>query len=185
MPIPEFDTRGLLPDGVYSASASEMHERCVADFPGSTRRPTVIASFIRYQEAVAALGVNATQWVDGSFVDRTRLDPDDVDVVNFCEQANLNSLSPAAQAQIEPLLDGDVKTKPQYDTHSFLIVRFPPGHPFESSFEANRKYWRDAWSKAQDYSGFTKKLAPWRGKKGFLQMKVGDAKLCPDISDAP
>jgi hypothetical protein len=184
MALPDFNAEGLLPEGVHSASAAELKERFVTPFSGSARRQQVFDKFCRYQADVAALSVHVTQWVDGSFVDRTRFAPDDVDAINFCDAGILNAASAASQPQLRPLLDGRDSTKTKYDTHTFLVIRFPTGHPFASSFEQQRKYWRDWFSRPQDYSGPKKVPAPWRGRKGIVQMNVGDVKLCPTVSDA-
>ncbi|HVY72017.1 MAG TPA: hypothetical protein VHH73_18940 [Verrucomicrobiae bacterium] len=184
MALPDFNVKGLLPDGVHPATLDDLECRCVAPFPNSETRSKIFENFRNYQTTIAALGIHATQWINGSFVDQSRLDPDDVDAVNFCDYAALNSLQPAIQIRITPLLDGRATTKEVYDTHSFLEVRFPAGHPFEASFERQRRYWRDWFSRPQDYSGPKKLPAPWRGRKGIVQMQVGDATLCPIVSDA-
>lgn len=184
MALPDFNAQGLLPEGVHLATTGDLKDRFVAPFAGSVTRQKIFDNFCRYQTVVAALGVHATQWVDGSFVDQSRLDPEDVDAVNFCEFSLLNSLPVAAQIQITPLLDGRVSTKTAYDTHTFLEIRFPAGHLFEASFEQQRKYWRDWFSRPQDYSGPTKVEALWRGRKGIVQMNVGNVNLCPTVSDA-
>ena len=82
------------------------------------------------------------------------------------------------------MLDGRDSTKAAYDTHTFLVIRFPAGHLFEASFEPQRKYWRDWFSRPQDYSGPKKVEALWRGRKGIVQMNVGNVTLCPTVSDA-
>ena len=184
MPLPSFNAQGLLPEGVHPATTEDLKDRCVTPFPASGTRQDIFHNFCRYQAAVALLGFHATQWVDGSFVDRSRLDPEDVDVVNFCESSVLNSLPPAAQTQITPLLNGREATRTDYSTHSFLAIRFPSGHPYAANFENRRKYWLDWFSRPQDYSGTKKVEAPWRSRKGFVQMSVGDARLCPAVSDA-
>lgn len=184
MALPDFNAQGLLPEGVHPATVADLKDRFATPFPTSRTRQNVLANFCRYQADVAALGVHVTQWVDGSFVDQSRLDPEDVDAVNFCEYSVLNALGPTARIQITPLLDGRESTKKEYDTHTFLEIRFPAGHPFETSFERQRKYWRDWFSRPQDYSGPIKVEALWRGRKGIVQMNVGNVNLCPAVSDA-
>lgn len=184
MALPDFNAQGLLPEGVHPATAGDLKDRFVSPFAGSTTRQIIFDNFCRYQADVAALGGHVTQWVDGSFVDQSRLDPDDVDAVNFCEFSALNSLPPATQIQIAPLLDGRDSTKATYKTHTFLIVRFPAGHALEASFEKQRKYWRDWFSRPQDYTGPIKSEALWRGRKGIVQMNIGQVNLCPTVGDA-
>jgi hypothetical protein len=184
MPLPDFNPQGLLPEGVHLATVGDLQERFVTPFPASATRQKVFANFCRYQTAVTALGVQATQWVDGSFVDQSRLAPEDVDAVNFCDFSNLNALPTASRSQITPLLDGRESTKTAYDTHTFREIRFPAAHPLAANSENRRKYWRDWFSRPQDYSGPKKVEALWRGRKGIVQMNVGDASLCPTVSDA-
>lgn len=186
MPLPDFDQNGLLPDGVHSATRQDFEARCVTPFPASTTRPAIFAAFSNYQDAIAALTMNVTQWVDGSFVDQTRLDPDDVDVVNFGDSANLNAAAAAhGAAQIVALLNGGNATKATYRTHSFLRISFPAGHPMGASFGAQRLYWRKWFATPQDYTGPVKIPAPHRGRKGIVQFTVGNPILCPAVSPAP
>ena len=134
---------------------------------------------------MAALGLNVTQWVDGSLVDQSRLNPEDIDVVNFGESANLNSAAVThGRAQIAALLDGRETTKAAYKTHSFLRIHFPSEHAMAANFELQRKYWRTWFATPQDYTGGVKVHAPHRGRKGIVQMAVGDATLCPTVSTA-
>lgn len=185
MPLPDFEPTDLLPDGVHHATRQDLELRCVTPFPKSGSRPTVFAAFSGYQDALAALDLSITQWVDGSFNDRSRLDPDDIDVVNFVDSLNLNNAAAThGGPQITALLDGRESTKAAHHTHSFLLVYFPAGHVMRSSFEAQRKYWRYWFGVPQDYTGPIKIPAPHRGRKGIVQMIVGDATLCPAVSAA-
>lgn len=184
MALPELNPLGLLQEGVHPATEDELKARFVVPFVSSSTRLRIYQNFCRYRTEVAALGVHVTQWVDGSFADGSRLDPEDVDVVNFCESSELNSVTPTLQKRVQPLLNGRDSTKTEYDTHTFLVVRFPAGHPFAASFDAQRKYWRDWFSRPQDYTGSKKCPAPWRGQKGIVRMHVGDATVCPSVSDA-
>lgn len=184
MPLPAYESSGLLPDGVHAATTQDLESRCVLPFSTSTTRADIFTGFTSYQNALAALGLNVTQWVDGSFVDQLRLDPDDVDVVNFCDSANINTVAGAHGTRITAMLDGRESTKATYKTHTFLLVRFPGGHPMAANFEALRKYWRAWFATPQDYTGPVKVPAPHRGRKGIVQMNVGDATLCPSVSTA-
>lgn len=184
MPLPFYGPNGLLPDGVHAATTQELESRCVSPFPTSMTRAGIFTAFTSYQDALAVLGLNVTQWVDGSFVDQSRLDPEDVDVVNFCDSANLNTVSAAHGTSIIALLNGGKATQATYKTHTFLRVHFPAGHVMGANFEAQRKYWRDWFATPQDYTGPAKVPAPHRGRKGIVQMSVGNATLCPTVSTA-
>jgi hypothetical protein len=185
MPLPDFGPNGLLPDGVHPATRQDLEGRCVTPFAASTTRAGIFTAFSGYQDAVAGLGLNVTQWVDGSYVDQSRLDPEDVDVVNFADSADLNAAAATeGGSQITAFLGGREATKIAYRTHSFLVVHFPDGHALAGSFEPQRKYWRKWLATPQDYTGPLKVPAPHRGRKGIVQMTVGNAILCPAVSPA-
>jgi hypothetical protein len=183
MPLPTFTADGLLPDGVHPATEDELKERCVDPFPASRTRQPVFDGFRRYRNDLNGLGLNITQWVDGSFVDESRLDPDDIDLVNFVGAAELNAIPVADQPRAAALLDGRDATKGAYSCHTFLEVTFPPGHPFAPIREQRRREWRHCWAMPQDYSKPPVKTpAPHRGRKGFLSMVVGNPALAPTIN---
>jgi hypothetical protein len=182
MSLPDFNSQGLLPEGIHRASEDEVKERCVDAFPESRSRRTIFDGLCRYRAAASALSLNITQWVNGSFTDQTRMNPEDVDLVNYVLADDLKHLTPAEENAVEALLNGFETTKPKYRCHSFLEIVFPPGHGFEADFEGQRRYWSSLWSTPQDYSQPPeKKEAPHRGKKGILLMTVGDADLAPNI----
>jgi hypothetical protein len=184
MPLPAFTAKGLLPDGVHPATEAELKDRCVDPFPGSKTRADIFAGFVRYRQAVAGFGLNVTQWVDGSFVDSTRVNPEDVDVVNFAHATEVNNLPPAMRVGVtNTLLNAKESTQPVYSTHTFLEIRFPTGHVFAAGAEAQRIYWRRWFATPQDYSHYSvKRPAPQRGRKGIVQMTIGNPTLAPAIA---
>lgn len=97
MPLPSLNAHGLLPDGVHAATPDGLHARLVMDFAGSKTRPRLHAGLMRYRRDLLALGIHATQWIDGSFVDGTRSAPEDIDVVNFCHVRVLDRLPSASR----------------------------------------------------------------------------------------
>lgn len=183
MTLPTFNAEGLLPDGVHPAIEEELKERCVDPFATSRTRQPVFDGFRRYRNDLSSLGLNITQWVDGSFVDESRLEPDDIDLVNFVNAAEVNAISVADRPRATALLDGREATKGTYSCHTFLEIVFPPGHPFAPNCEQQRRYWRHFWAMPQDYSKPPVKTpAPNRGRKGFLSMVVGNPALAPTIN---
>ena len=182
MPLPRFGQNDLLPDGVHFANETDLYDRCVREFAASTTRAKIYGNLIQYQKAIVSVGLHATQWVNGSFVDRARIDPEDVDLVNFLDASELNELSRNFQNQATQLLNGLTATKKAFDTHSFLVVKFPSGHPLEAQFERARQYWRRWFATAQAYSGERKDPSPSRGRKGIVQMYAGEGRLCPEVS---
>ena len=69
MALSELNQEDLLPEGVHPATEEDLKSRFVTPFVSSSTRQKVHQNFCRYRADVAALGVHATQWVDGSFVD--------------------------------------------------------------------------------------------------------------------
>lgn len=182
MPLPEFNSHGLLPDGVHYATLDELRERCVDQFPRSATRPQVFANFLRFRQALENLGLPLTQWVDGSFVDQTRLDPTDIDVVSFCESELYSELSDSTREQVLVLLTERKITKPQYQIDSFLVIEFVYDNYMWGEFEKARRYWRQWFSQPLSYANpKIKQPDKQRGRKGIVQVTLGDAKLCPRI----
>lgn len=183
MPLPTFNAEGLLPDGVHPATEDELKERCVDPFTTSRTRQPVFDGFCRYRSDLGGLGLNITQWVDGSFTDESRIDPDDIDLVNFVSANEINAIPAPDRPRAAALLNGRDATKAAYSCHTFLGTVFPPGHLFEPVFERQRLYWRKWWSTPQDYSKPPVKApAPLRGSKGIILMTVGAPAAAPTIN---
>lgn len=183
MPLPTFNADGILPDGVHPATEAELKVRCVDPFQASTSRQNVFDGFCRYRGELSGLGINVTQWVDGSFTDETRLNPEDIDLVNFVFSGEINALPLGDRPLATALLNGREATKSQFSCHTFLETVFPPGHPFAPAFERQRRYWRKWWSTPQDYSKPPVKVpAPHRGSKGIVLMTVGAPAAAPTIN---
>ena len=179
MALPEFTANDLLPAGIHPASPDDVRARFVQSFPRSTTRDKMFRGLEEYQSSLSNLGLHVTQWIDGSFVDRSRLDPADVDVANFCRADNLNAIPPTLRDRALYLLQGGEKTKPEFSCHTFLMVEQPPGHALESLYNGLRKYFRDCFATAQRYAEGRKTPDVERGQKGIIQMQVGDATLAP------
>lgn len=183
MPLPPFNAKGLLPDGIHPATEGEFKERCVDPFTTSRTRQLVFDGLCRYRKDLTGLGVNITQWVDGSFTDESRVDPEDIDLVNFVSAHEINAIPAPHQPRAAALLNGRDVTKSTYSCHTFLETVFPPGHPFEPVGERQRLYWRKWWSTPQDYSKPPVKTpAPHRGSKGIVAMTVGAPSAAPTIN---
>jgi hypothetical protein len=186
MPLPSFNAEGVLPNGVHHATEAEVRERLVDSFPTSASRQPIFEGFCRYRVDLSGLGLNVTQWVDGSFTDATRLDPDDIDLVNYVSADEVNAIPAPDRARAVALLNGRENTKATYSSHTFLETVFPAGHPFEPLFENRRVYWRKWFAIPQDYSKPPNKTpAPHRGAKGIVSMTVGTTPSAPKINTNP
>ena len=62
-------------------------------------------------------------------------------------------------------------------------MKFPPVHPNAGMFESRRHYWLDWFSHSRDYRRRDKPVDKTRGRKGFVQILLGDVKFCPVVND--
>lgn len=184
MSLPAFTANGLLPEGVHPNTEEELKERCVDPFYLSNTRKDIFDGLCSYRGELASLGVCSTQWINGSFVDETRRNPEDVDLVNFCDQGRLNSLPSASKSRVLEIIGAGEKTVPTHKCHSFLVIEYPAGHPMAATFEQKRRYWREWFAMPQEYTRTDKFPAPHRGQKGFVSMTVGNSSEAPTISTA-
>lgn len=174
MALPHFLANDLLPPALHAATEADLHERCVADFPTSITRADVFSGLCDYRRALSTLGIQGIQWIDGSFVDRSRIDPEDIDLVNIIPYANFATIDPSNLALAGDLLAGEEATKTPYFCHTFFLLSgLPVSHSMAAYCAKMFKYWQDWFSIPQDYSDPTqKKPAPHRGKKGIVEMSL-------------
>ncbi len=180
--IPDFNEYGFLPDGVYPCDDTALRTRFVDGFPDSPTRLGIYEGFIRWRQKAQQMVPAGTQWVNGSYV-TTIMDPEDIDVVTFCDASLLDSLDAETEERIERHLNGQEANQPRYMTHSILVGVYPPNHAQWVLYEAERKYWLKWWGRY-----FLKKeknaprMAPDGTPKGFLLMIMGDASEVPHVS---
>ena len=79
MPIPDFNTEGLLPPGLYDCTLEELRER-FGSFQGSDRRCRLFDRLESFVQEAKRAGVVRALIVDGSFVTDID-DPGDIDVI--------------------------------------------------------------------------------------------------------
>jgi hypothetical protein len=163
----------VLPDGVYPCDELDLREVFVGGFEASRTREVICGGFLKLRAEITKLGISATQWVDGSFVE-SKLDPGDVDVVSFCDYDALNGLVVPAQQAIVQLANGGEATKASFQTHTFLVPSCSPSHAYHPVFEAYRSYWRTWFGKTREIPNPPGPDLPGH-LKGFLQMTLGGA----------
>lgn len=79
MPIPEFDDRGLLPDGLHECAMEEVRER-FGRFQRTDQRCKLYDALAAFIGDVRSAGVVRWVAIDGSFV-TAKPDPGDIDMV--------------------------------------------------------------------------------------------------------
>jgi hypothetical protein len=168
-PIPNYP-HGVLPDGVYDCDESTLVSFFVDQFTDSATRRPISEGFLKLRGRLVALGVSTTQWVDGSFVEG-KMNPGDVDVVSFCDYDFANRHLSSSR-ECGQLLSGGEDTKPEYRSHTFVVLSCAPDHAYFNTFQQARKYWRKWFGSTRpvpDHSGGGFR----EHAKGFIQMPLG------------
>jgi hypothetical protein len=142
--IPAFQSRPyypyqLLPDGVYRADEATFRVRFVEGFPTSTTRRSICDGLFLLRRDAAEVGIAATQWIDGSFVEN-KLHSNDIDLVSFCDYERLNAMGEAGAEFVDRYLVGGPATRIKYACHGFLVPSCSPSHPYYPLFESQRSY---------------------------------------------
>lgn len=79
MPIPEFNSDGLLPEGIFTCSLEEI-EQHFGRFRGTDRRPNLTVKLIEYMRELRAANIAKSIIINGSYI--TDIDqPNDIDVL--------------------------------------------------------------------------------------------------------
>lgn len=157
----------VLPFDIYDCDEQELERRFVAEFPHSNTRSDIYEGFIKLRNEALAQGIQATQWVDGSYL-TSKNDPDDIDVVTFVDYDAVNALSQPQLDFLNNNLNGGESTKKDYSTHTFFVPSCEPTHPYFVVFEHWRLYWLEKWGNTYEDKNTGKKEP-----KGFLKMSVG------------
>jgi hypothetical protein len=177
----EFDHRGLLPDGIHPCDEGLFCDALVDPFPGDPTRAAIKDGFFKLREKAVGHGISATQWVDGSFVEK-RAAPKDVDVVTFADGELVNGLPDEAKSFISDILAGRERAKPVYRTHSFFVAAVADTHPAYRAFHLNclriRKWFGHTRALPNPIGGEIPGLS-----KGILTMGLGDPDLRPSVPE--
>lgn len=70
----------LLKPGFQAVTEEFLREKCVAAFPLSTTRKSLMDALAKAIARIAAAGIPAELWIDGSFLTE-KIDPTDIDLV--------------------------------------------------------------------------------------------------------
>jgi hypothetical protein len=159
----------VLPEGVYTCTADEFHRAFVLGFPASRTRSIIWLGLNDLLIELAALRIECTLWINGSFA-TGKANPADVDVVAFIRAKRLNGLSTKGTEFLMSLTNA-AWSKRRYQTHLFIVPVFDASDPRRVLYERLRCYWRKWWgqSRAGD-------------RKGFLSMTVGRASKAPTVA---
>ena len=94
----------LFPPGLHQVSEADLDNHFLRAFAASQTRPPLIAGLRAYLASLKRVGVAFEVWLDGSFCTE-KVDPNDVDLVVFADESELNGLTPGVQQYLFTLLD--------------------------------------------------------------------------------
>ena len=121
----------LFPPGLHDVAEHELDNHFLGSFGESRTRPVLVAGLRSFLAALRRVGVAFEVWLDGSFCTE-KLDPNDIDLVVFADEHELNQLDPAVQRYLAGLLDRTT-TRRQFGCD----VLFAPAGDVDL-----RSYWR-------------------------------------------
>lgn len=121
----------LFPPGLHDVVEQEHDNHFLGAFAESRTRPMLVAGLRSFLAALRRVGVAFEIWLDGSFCTE-KIDPNDVDLVVFADESELNRLDPNVQRYLAGLLDRTT-TRRQFGCD----VLFAPAGDMDI-----RSYWR-------------------------------------------
>ncbi len=111
------EEKPLLLPGLHNFELNEIGNHFLKDFPGSKTRKPLIEGLNAYVSYLSDIKIPIELWIDGSFT-TNKEDPNDIDLVIFSLQSNVNSLSQDKQQIFGELIDSDsMKTAFGCDAH--------------------------------------------------------------------
>lgn len=121
----------ILEPGLHDFGLDEIGNHFLEDFVNSTTRAPLISNLEAYARFFSELGASVELWIDGSFTTK-KVDPNDIDLVVFSSETELNALPDKEQEAFKALLD-----KPTVKQKFGLDVYF-----CVAENEQMRSYWR-------------------------------------------
>jgi hypothetical protein len=114
------DYPALLAPGVHALTISELHAIAVAPFPSDLQRQSLFAKLTKWANALQAVGLSGTMWLDGSFLTE-KIAPGDVDCVLWNPKwLDPNTITNEVQSNVTHLLD-HATARAIYDLDLYVI----------------------------------------------------------------
>lgn len=98
------EEEAILEPGLHDFELDEIGNHFLRDFADSSTRAQLIANLEAYAKLFSDLGASVELWLDGSFTTK-KVDPNDIDLVIFSSEAEVNALPPKEQGLLRALLD--------------------------------------------------------------------------------
>lgn len=159
--LPALDpATGALPIGRFPAAMSQVRANFVDDpqYAGSSTREEIWTHFESATAELRRIVPVAYVWIAGSFI-TSKLDPDDIDVVYWCEDRHVDAVSDLGDKHI---LEMFAKNRVRVTTGLRVDTRYGRWHvhpdadsvttAMHVSYSQMRGYWDDFWLRARSGS---------------------------------
>lgn len=121
----------LLPPGLHDIQEDELSNHFLSSFSSSVTRPALINGLKAFIASLRHLGIPIEIWIDGSFT-TNKIDPNDIDLVVFASQDDVNQLELDSRLRLQDLIDR-ISSRSRFGCD----VLFAVSEDFNS-----RSYWR-------------------------------------------
>lgn len=132
----------LLPEGFQDIRPDKLKENFLFPFPTSSTRANILRKFKHWVKRVKRLNVSCEIWVDGSFATQ-KVDPQDIDVVLFINNADIRRLSSYKKAQLSILtnekLTAEQKKKSICDSYLGFLENSHDREQWQKTFGQTKK----------------------------------------------
>lgn len=98
------DESPILTPGLHDIDESDLQNHFLSKFPGSITRARLFAGLTQFISLLRQLGIPIELWMDGSFT-TNKENPNDIDLVLFASETDVNNLSPPHKTQLAGLMD--------------------------------------------------------------------------------
>ena len=163
MAVPEFDEAGYLPEGRHEATADEVREALVDQFPQSETRPMIHEGWRRHYQALEHLVPVEKQWIGGSFVS-AKVDPSDIDICSFIDGPTYDE-RPEPVRDLVDYMTAHKITQAFWTCDSYPVVVYPEGSPGHDAYKAAVEYWHGWWGKTRADADGNQRL------RGYLEVQ--------------
>lgn len=94
----------LFPAGLHDFTEHELDNHFLSAFSESTTRPALITGLRAFLASLRNVGIAFEIWLDGSFCTE-KINPNDIDLVVFADEKQVNSLDDSNKRYLAGLLD--------------------------------------------------------------------------------
>jgi hypothetical protein len=118
-------------------SVAGLRSLCVDRFPLSSTRDAIMTGLEEVATRLDGVAISGELWVDGSFVTE-KISPGDADIVLRMDGAFVDNVNLAQWAALQWVI-GNLKGTHHCD--SYVLIRYPAGHPQYWDGEYWEAYW--------------------------------------------